>query len=392
MSLETPTTKQINANIIAQLEAALNQSVPLLPKSFLRVLSRVLSGVFVILYKYIGYTHLQQYVRYASFKETTINGVKLTPLIEWGRLVGVGDPTSATKTELKIRITVESNGQGSLAAGAQLVDAVSGSIYLVTDSVLLDTTTVDARVRATTAGSTANQLPGAVLSFANPLGDVARDTTVISTYVTGSDAETEQAYRQRVVDRFQKRPQGGAYADYEQWGEETEGVINVYPYTAPQPGQVDLYVEATPASSGNADGIPTAAQLQAVLDNVNYDSAGLASRRPAGALVNAYPIERVPFDVIVEGVNVSDIAEVRAQIEQSVQDYFSSRAPYIIGLSVLPRTDRVTRSALGGVVDDVVSARGGVFSSARLQIGGEDIDIYTLGVGQKAKLTGVTFV
>lgn len=385
MSLTTPTTQQINDNIVAQLEAALNQSIPLLPKSFLRVLARALSGVFILLYKYVGFMHLQQFVRYASFRETTINGVKLIPLVEWGRLIGVGDPTAPTYAELFVTLAVEGAGDSILPIGVPLVDS-RGNIYLTVESVTLDTTTETVRIRAATAGSAANQQVGASLSFANPLADVARDVTVSSVVVTGADAESGQAYRQRVIDRFQKRPQGGAYADYEQWGEETEGIVNVFPYTSPFPGQVDLYVEATPASSGSADGIPTTAQLQAVLDNVE-----LPTRRPAGALVNAFPIERVEFAVIVNGVDVVDIASVREQITAAVLEYFAARDPYIVGLSVLPRRDRVTRSALGGVVDDIVSARGGVFTGVRLLLNGEDIDIYTLGVGQKAKTSGVTF-
>lgn len=83
MSLQTPTTKEISDNIIAQLEASLNQSIPLLPKSFLRVLSKALAGVFVLLYKYGGFMFLQVFVRTASAKETIINGNSVTPLIEW---------------------------------------------------------------------------------------------------------------------------------------------------------------------------------------------------------------------------------------------------------------------------------------------------------------------
>lgn len=385
MSLETPTTKQINDNIVAQLQAALNQSIPLLPKSFLRVLARALSGVFILLYKYVGFMHLQQYVRYASFKETTVNGVKIVPLVEWGRLIGVGDPTTATAAEMDVTLSVEGAGNSTLPTGSQLVSA-GGQVYLTTAGVALDTTTVRVRVRAATSGSVGNQPVGAVLSFANPLADVARDATVAELQATGADAESGQAYRQRVIDRFQKRPQGGAYADYEQWGEETAGILNVYPYTSPYPGQVDLYVEATPASSGNADGIPTTAQLQAVLASVEKPA-----RRPVGALVNAYPIERVVFDVVVSGVDVGDIASVRPQITSAITEYFAARDPYIIGLSVLPRRDRITRSALGGVVDDVVSARGGIFSGVQLLLNNEEVDIFTLGVGQKAKTSGVTF-
>ena len=111
-------------------------------------------------------------------------------------------------------------------------------------------------------GSIGNLDAGSIISFANPLGSVQRDAVVVSQVVTGANGETWDAYRQRVLDRFQKRPQGGAAADYELWGEEPPGIIAVYPYRSDCPGQVDVYVEATADSSGNADGIPTAAQLQ----------------------------------------------------------------------------------------------------------------------------------
>lgn len=398
MSLDTPTTQQINDNIIVQLEATLNQSIPLLPKSFLRVLARTLSGVFILLYKYAGFMHLQQFVRHASFKETTVNGVKLVPLIEWGRLVGLGDPTTATAAEITISITVEVQG-GSLPQGSQLVNPDTGVTYLTVESAALDAPAVSVTVRASSdsgggdgSGSIGNVQIGTVLTFANPLSDVARDTAVTEVKVTGADAERESAYRQRVLDRFQKRPQGGAYADYEQWGEEAAGILNVYPYTSDCPGQVDVFVEATPESSGSPDGIPTTAQLQSVLDVINYDREGLASRRPANALVNAYPIKRVGFEVMVTGVEVDNIADATAQIEAAVNEYFLSREPYILGLSVLPRRDRVTRSAIGGVVDDIVSARGGIFSSVVLKLGGENIELYTLNIGEKAKVAEVSFV
>lgn len=137
MSLQTPTTKEINENIIAQLEASLNQTIPLLPKSFLRVLSKALSGVFILLYKYAGFMFLQQFVRTASIEPTEINGQTVRPLIEWGRLVGVGDPVPATQAELLINITVNNQG-GTLPSGSQLVGADNGVTYITIGSVALD--------------------------------------------------------------------------------------------------------------------------------------------------------------------------------------------------------------------------------------------------------------
>ena len=398
MSLDTPTTKEINDNIIAQLEASLNQSIPLLPKAFLRVLAKALAGVFMLLYKYAGFMFLQMFVRTANYTETEINGVLVNPLLEWGRLIGIGDPAPATNAELLIEITVE-NQSGSIPANSQLVGPSNGVTYITLTSVFLNAATVSVNVKAVAdqygtggAGALGNLDPGAVLSFANPLANVSRNTTVLSQVVTGSDAETIQSYRQRIIDRFQKRPQGGAYADYEQWGEEPAGIVSIYPYTSDCPGQVDVYVEATPASSGDPDGIPTSAQLQEVLDSIELDSSGLASRRPANALVNALPITRTGFDVRVTGLLVDDLAQVQADITDAVTEYFLSREPYIAGLSVPPRLDRITRSAVGGVVDDIVSAAGGVFSSAIVSQNAVSVELYSLGIGEKAKMETITFV
>lgn len=398
MSLTTPTTKAISDNIIAQLEASLNQTIPLLPKSFLRVLSKALAGVFVLLYKYGGFMFLQIFVRTASASETIVTGATLTPLTEWGRLIGVGDPVPATNAELLIDITVETQ-TGVLPSGTQLVSADNGVTYITIGDVALSSATVSATIRAASdqaggggAGAIGNLDPGAIVSFANPLANVSRNTIVTSQVVTGANAESTEAYRQRVIDRFQKRPQGGASADYEIWGEEVAGIINVFPYTSDCPGQVDAYVEATVESSGDPDGIPTEAQLQAVLDSIELDQSGLATRRPANALANTFPITRTGFDVRVTGLLVDNLAQVQADITTAIEEYFLDRGPFIEGLSVLPRRDRITRSAIGGVVDDIVSAAGGIFSSVIVSQNSVNVELYSLGIGEKAKALTVTFV
>ena len=397
MSLETPRTDEINQNIITQLETELNQRIPLLPKSFMRVLAKVLSGVFILLYKYCGFIFLQLFVRTASDNLTMINGVQIRPLTEWGRLIGVGERGAAVQAELRVRVTVE-NDLGVLPSNTQLSSATNGVTYITIGSVSLSSADVIINVRAVSdqsggdgSGAIGNLSSGAILSFANPMASVNRNATVIEQSVTGVDAESEDNYRARIIDRFQKRPQGGALADYEIWGEEVTGIINIYPYTSSCPGQIDVYVEATPESAGNAIGRPTAAQLQAVRDSINSDINGLASRRPANALVNTFAISRLFFEVTVSGLQVSDLADVRSLITEAVEEYFLDREPFIEGLSTLPRRDRITQTAVGGVIDDIVSARGGIFASAIVERNNQTVRIYTLGQGQKAVASSVVF-
>lgn len=395
--MSVPTTAEIADNIIAQLELTLSQTIPLLPKSFNRVLSKALAAVFVLLYKYGGFIFLQIFVQTASIAETIINGKTISPLIAWGRLIGVGDPTAATQAELLIDITV-TNQVGSLPSGTQLLNTDNGVTYITVGDVLLDAAIVQATIRAVAdesngdgSGTIGNLNPTNVVSFADPLANVERDAIVDSQVTTGANGESTEVYRQRIIDRFQKRPQGGAYSDYEIWGEETAGIINVYPYTG-SPGQVNVYSEATPESSGDPDGIPTGAQLDAVKASIEFDQAGLASRRPAGAFVNSLPITRTGFDVTVLGLVVDDTAQVQTDITSAIDDYFVAREPYIPGLSIPPRKDRITESALAGAVEDVVSAAGGIFEGVTLSLDASPIPIYTVGEGEKAKILTVSFV
>ena len=147
-------------------------------------------------------------------------------------------------------------------------------------------------------------------------------------------------------------------------------------------------------SSGGPDGIPTAAQLQSVLDLINFDSNGLASRRNANAFVNSLPITRTGFDVQVVGIaGVADLATVQDDITDAVTEYFLSVEPFIPGLSIPPRRDQITRTRLSAIVEDIVTAANGTFTIASfIQTGGSgSLSVYVLGEGEKAKAENVVF-
>lgn len=392
LSLVVPTTEELSSNIIGQLEASLSQTIPLLPKSFARVLAKVLAGVFVLLFKYAGFMFLQMFVAYATDKETTVNGRKIRPLVELGRLFGVGDPDPATRAELIVNVPV-TNQVGDLPAGSQLVRNSTQFIYVVVAAAPLNAATVPVRIRAISSpnggdgsGTLGNLVAGDVLEFANPLPNVATKVTVASQAVTAADAESIDRYRGRILDRVQRRPQGGAYADYQQWAEEVLGIVNAYPY-AGAPGVVDVYCEADEASSGSPDGIPTAPQLAAVLASINQNEAGLATRRPVSAAPNPLPITRLAFDVQISALS-PDTPGTRAAIKEGVDEHLRSREPYIVGLSNLPRLDRITQASVAGIVDSIVSARGATISGVELLLSGVPKPAYTLLAGQKAKLNG----
>jgi len=389
--MATPTTNEIYQNLVAQMQSAINQRIPLLPKSFLRVLAKSIAAVFTILYKYGSSQFLQIFVATASIKQTEVLGVSLSPLVSWGRLVGVGDPKIASAAELILELTVVTQ-TGQIPLGTQFLGTSNGVLYLATQSVALDAATVYVSVIAaadasgeTGTGTIGNLPVSSTLTFVSAISQVNRTVTVDEVTALGVAAETEAAYRQRVIDKFQKRPQGGAYSDYEEWAELTPGVLNAYPYTGLTPGTVDVYIESADA----VDGIADSTLIDAAKAVIELDDGGKASRRPVGAFVKVRSITRSSFVVTVLGLAVDNPGSVQANITAAIEAYFLSREPYIIGVSVPPRNDRITASAISGITDDIVSAVGGVFSSVVVTKAAIPVTLYALGIGEKAKTTVV---
>lgn len=393
MSLQTPTTQQLSDTLVAQISASLDQTIPIFPKAFIRVLAKVLAGVLIILYRYNSYIFLQMFVARASMEATTIGSKQVIPLVEWGRLIGVGDPRPATRAQVVVSVPVTSQ-TGTLKAGSPLQRSSTGIVYQVMVDVPLNAATVQATIQASSktddpdsigAGSIGNLSPGDVVSFVSPYPNVSTDCTVVSVNVQAADAQDPEDYRRSILQRFQARPQGGAYADYRIWAEGVPGIVHAYPYTSTLPGQVDVYVEADQASSGSADGIPTDDQVAAVAAAIELDDAGGATRRPAGAAVNVKKITRLAFVVTVSDLDPNTPAN-QAAVSAGIDEYMRSREPYIVGLSVLPREDRITDAAVGGVVDGIVSAIGATIGNVTTSPGA-----YALGSGEKAKLGSTIF-
>lgn len=372
MSLTPLTVEDINTALISQIETEIGQTIPLLPVAFVRVVAKAIAGVVVLLYKYGGFMFLQMFVSTASDQPTEVNGVVVTPLTEWGRLVGAGDPVPAVAAQLTATVTVINQTGNPIPIGTPLTNDATGVVYLTTTAVLRDAATKVIDITASSdqaggdgAGTIGNLDNGAIVTFSNPIPDVVLDAVIASTVVTGEDAEPTVQYRQRVIDRFQKRPQGGALVDYEIWAEEAAGIVNAYPYTGDLPGTVEVFCEADTVSSGSPDGIPTAPQLTAALASIDLDVAGRATRRPANALATTHAITRRPFDIEVIGLDAPDPTATELAITDGMTTEFLKYEPFIGGVTVVPR-DRITKTEVGGKVFEIAQANNATFSNIRM--------------------------
>lgn len=396
MTIQPQSSQDVSDLIIASIEAELSQTIPLLPKSFIRVLAKALGGLYVLLYKYCGFMFLQLFVDTATNEETTINGRKIRPLNAYGVLVGVGAQTAAVAAEYTFRfIPILPTGASTLNSGTPVLSDSNGVTYVTVGDVSYGgggaPAFEDVTIRAAGdqnggngAGVVGNLDAGETLSFVAPPANIERDGTIQTVDVVGVDEEDIDVYRARIKARFQTPPQGGAYADYSIWGETVSGIVNVYPYTG-DPGQIDVYSEVTTAL--DADGIPDAAKLVGVYDAIELDDGSLATRRPANAYVNSLPIARTAFTVEVENLVVDSETEAQTAIDAAVESWFLEREPYIPGWTVGVRKDQITEAGVAGVVNDVVASLGGVFTGVTLKEAAVEFGIRLLVEGEKCKAT-----
>jgi len=399
MAFENKTLAEINDLIITQFESQFSKVFPILPKSFLRVLSKVLSAVFILLYKSAGWIFLQIFVSTASFKEIEILGKKLTPLIEWGRLVGTGDPIPATQFECTILITVNSAGS-ILYSGTQFQSSLNNVLYITTENYTLTGATMSINVLAVDAGTQGNLEVSDILSLVNTIGIIENDATITTILTTAIDTEDEADYRQRVSERFQLQPQGGAYADYRIWASEVPGVKQTYIYAGDPPSNVLVYVAGD--EEIYPDRIPNSALLLAVANAIEYDpDTTLATRRPIGAVIdpagdgsytNIQAISIVIFDVEITSLSVDTalLAQVKIDIKAALQAYFLEREPYIEGLSIPPKKGDITQSNVIGIVNNIVRTNSGTFLTCLNSILGVSTTNYSLLQGELAKLGTLT--
>ena len=201
MAFENKTVESVYKLIVAGLEQELNVKFRLLPKSFIRVLAKVMAGVYITLYKQQAWMFLQMFVDTATFDEIEVLGRKIRPLVMWGELVGVGEPSEATQWAGKARVKVTAV-RTYLEEGSPLRNAATGKIYITTETKFLAKMEEVIAVKCAEAGTVGNLVTGDELQFVSPLNNVERKDLVTEVNYEAVDAESAVTYRGRVRHRW----------------------------------------------------------------------------------------------------------------------------------------------------------------------------------------------
>lgn len=395
MAYKNKTIEEVQQLLIRSFEHKFNTQLRILPKSFIKILCKVFAGVFIVVYKLVGWYFLQMFPETADWKEVTILGVRLRPLVKLGVLFGVGEPLAGV--QWRGIITIDVLTQGSvLYSGTQLKSNVTGKLYIVEETKTLLQQKETVSVVCTEIGTVGNLEQNDTLNFVNPYGFIKTEAIVSDVARVGLDNELESSYRNRVVNRFRLQPQGGALADYRIWASEVPGVLNVYPYNdKEQPGGVLLYVSGIP--DVYADRIPDKGLLKKVGEACTYDpETGKATRKPLTAMLdpkndgsysNVKPVSVAVFDVVITGVSGIAPADFAQVVKPSLQNYFLDRDLYIRGLSDdNNRTNVISKNHVITVVNQIAVSVKAIFETAEIRKDGKVAPLYTLDNGELARL------
>jgi uncharacterized phage protein gp47/JayE len=330
-----PTIQQLKANISGDFKNKLNLANDAL-KRVLNAFSLVISAQFHLAYLYLR--DIQDNIFPDTANSESVGGT----LERQGKIYlnrdrfpdSVGSfkvsVTGVAGSVLRQNITFKSN-EGTLNPG---------QVYVL-DTQYTCTGTADIiTIRSLGAGSTFNLAVGNNLTITEPVIGVNQTVSVTEVVTQPTAGETEELYRQAILNAIQLEPQGGSRADYRQWATDAQGVRLVYPYvTDVTTGIVSIYVEAVLIDSTDGLGTPTTAILNDVVAVLNLDPDVTKptyerGRKPAQAFLNVLPITLVPVDITITGLNVST-TDIENTIQESIEALLYRVRPFISGADLL---------------------------------------------------------
>ena len=174
---------------------------------------------------------------------------------------------------------------------------------------------VSAAVKAVLAGAAGNTSAGVALTLGSPIAGANSTTMVAVTALTsGTDEETVEELRTRLLERLRNPPHGGNAADYVAWAKEVAGVTRAWCY----PRELGIgAVTVRFVRDNDASLIPDAAEVTAVQQYID-------GKRPVTADVTVLAPVAVPlnFNIHIE----PDTSATRAAVEAELKDLIARSA------------------------------------------------------------------
>ena len=393
MAITIPSTQDLVTRNISISESKLNQTVPATDKSFLKVLSVALAMIETELEKKLDNDTKQNLALTAS--NDGLNDIGSDQSIV--RILAESAVLTGTLTADTGKV---------LPATISFVGISNGVRYFPDNSVAESGGLITVIVTADEVGISGNLEVGAELAISSQLAGIGTILTVTVVDNIGAEEESDESYRNRVLENQRTVKGGGNSADYRKWSSVVAGVQSTYPYAglpyptdpinAVPPDRV-VYVEAI--TDIGSDGLAPGSMLDEVRLNINTNQDTGLDNEPLGIVdesLYVLSIRRTTLYFEVRGLDVpaSDEASIKSSIESALETYSRDVKPYIDGLDFIgDKNDTITDLTISELVQGIISDVGGDAEGVTFGVtSGVPIPRYTLGQGELVKSGGVTYV
>lgn len=310
-------------------------------------------------------------------------------------------PAEAGEYTIQVKGTIGATIPASTQFRANDETLAAGYLFILDSDYTLLSTSAYTTVRALTPGIISALNIDDLITATAPIVNVNSEAKVISITKQPVAAETTASYRADVVAAAQIEPQGGSPGDYRLWTLEIPEVRTSYPFAkSGEPGNIEIYVEATPENTEPSEtiGVPT----QATLDEVYTKQIGSTpesgivvinpttgkGRRPMGVSgVEAIAVTPIPVDIYL--FNLSD-ESISPTLKSNIDVFLYEKRPFVAGADIaINKNDILTIGEIIAIVIQTLSGTGITYTNLTMLVDGATNTEYQFLLGNYPYLRNV---
>lgn len=387
-----PTVKQLNDDIIAQLETQFGITIPTVGKSFLRAFTNTYAGLLKIYY--LAIANLQKNI----FPDTADSELLGGTLERFGRIKLGRNPFPAVAAKYELTVT------GSIGAIIKTPTTFKsdddslhpGVLFIVDEDYTLIAETDTIIVRALTTGIEGKLDDLNTLTATSPIALVNSSAYVSNEVIEPRAAETLADYREKLLLSYRLEPQGGAASDYILWLLDLQGLKKGYPYVkSGVENEINLFIEATIADSTDGKGTPSPQMLIDAEEVVEFDPDETLpplerGRRPLGSFqINFLPVTIKEVDIDIANYAGITLA-IKAKLLTAIIAAISKIRPFIDAADILADINNVLD--INKIIGTIITEEPGAsFGTVTLTIDGVNYLTYTFTNGDIPHVNSVTY-
>jgi uncharacterized phage protein gp47/JayE len=302
MAFQRPTLTEIIDRAVADMASrVVGVDGAVLRRSVLGVIARTLAGASHELHGRLDFIA----------RQVLIDTADAEYLERWANIWGV----LRKPAEFAVGDVTFTGVNGAEVPEGAVLQRQDGALFETTEAGVIASGTASVAVRAAASGAGGNTSAGITMALQQPSSGVQSTATVAAGgLVAGSDVESDDSLRARLLSRIQEPPHGGAGFDYVAWALEVPGVTRAW--VAPmEMGAGTVTVRFV--RDDDASPIPDAGEVAVV-------QAYIDERRPVTAEVFVAAPVAVPLDLTIQ--LSPNTAAIQAGIEAELRDLLRREA------------------------------------------------------------------